>query len=121
HGGLTPVVVVGEGVGEGEENIRPAPPSAARVREDAWREDFERAWRGYPRRPNNPKAKAWKAYRARRQAGVSVEELNDGVTSYDGFCARERVEPRFVKQGATFFGPNRQWAEDYTSPAQRSA
>lgn len=84
------------------------------------RKEFELAWSAYPKRPNNPKEKAWKAWLARLKEGVAPETLFDGVTRYAAYCRRERTEPRFVKMAATFFGPDRHWESDYTpSPAPR--
>ncbi len=74
---------------------------------------FEEAWLVYPKRPNNPKAKARKAWRARIAAGVPAEELLAGVRAYAAYVAREGVGPRYVKLAATFFGPDEHWRTDY--------
>jgi uncharacterized protein YdaU (DUF1376 family) len=82
--------------------------------------DFERAWRAYPRRPNDVRGKARKAYLARRKAGVSAEELQRGVEAYAAYVQRERVEPRYVKQAGTFFGPDEHWLADFGEVASLS-
>lgn len=84
------------------------------------RADFELAWAAYPKRANNPKAKAWKAYAARRKSGVTAEELLAGVRAYAAYCEREGIDPKFIKQGATFFGPDEHWLTDYASVGRES-
>lgn len=84
-------------------------------------DEFEIAWRAYPPRPNNSKAKALRAYVARRRAGHSAERLLDGVKAYRAYVEREGTEPRFVKSAATFFGPDEHWLADYTPTTTRGA
>lgn len=89
----------------------------ADAREGGWREDFEVAWREYPRRPGDSAAKARKAYLARRKAGVTADELLAGVRAYAAYLQREQTAPRFIKQGATFFGAEGEhWRASYDAP-----
>jgi hypothetical protein len=67
--------------------------------------DFIEAWKAYPRRPGDSRADAFKAWRARLKEGKTVEAMKAGVRRYAGFCAAEGVQPQYIKQGATFFGP----------------
>lgn len=108
QGAHTAVVVVGEEIGVGEEREKEHGRSAV-PREAAVREEFEEAWRAYPRKPNNPHGKALKAYIARRKAGVTAQELLAGVRAYAAFVEAEGTDPKFIKQGATFFGPDEHW------------
>jgi hypothetical protein len=85
---------------------------------DAADQAFEAAWRAYPRRPNNPKAKALKAWRARIREGVDPAALVAGVRAYAAYVRRESKAPEFVKLGATFFGPDRHWESDYGAPLE---
>lgn len=78
---------------------------------------FEEAWRLYPRRPNNNKQKAWRAWAARVKAGESEGEMLAGTRAYAAFVAREQTEERFVKLAATFFGPDRPYLDDYSGAA----
>lgn len=91
-------------------------PGSAHAERPSVTHEFEAAWRAYPRRPNNSRAKALRAYLARRKAGVTADELLAGVQAYAGFVEQQRIEPRFIKQAATFFGPDRHWAEEYHAP-----
>jgi hypothetical protein len=75
---------------------------------------FEDAWKAYPRRPNDSKAAARKAWTARVKAGADPTEMLDGTRRYAEYVAAEETEPRYVKQAATFFGPSEWWKADYT-------
>lgn len=89
----------------------------ADARESEWLAEFAQAWREYPRRPGDSAAKARKAYLARRKAGVSAEELLAGVRAYAAYLQREQTAPRFIKQGATFFGAEGEhWRASYDAP-----
>lgn len=89
-----------------------------RTRESDWREDFAVVWAAYPKKPNNPRAKAWKAYHARRKEGVGAEPILAGVMAYRDYLEREGTDPKFIKSAATFFGPDEHWTTDY-SPTTR--
>lgn len=75
---------------------------------------FEEAWKLYPKRPNQSKADALKAWSARIKAGVTAERMLDGVKRYAAFCTASKTEPQFIKQAATFFGPGLHFDSDYT-------
>lgn len=77
---------------------------------------FADAWSRYPKRPNNSRAKAWRAWKARRKEGIAAGDLLAGVIAYAAYVQREGTEPRYVRLAATFFGPDRHWETDY-SPA----
>jgi hypothetical protein len=85
--------------------------------------EFELAWQAYPKRPGASKAGSLKAWRARRKAGAAADEMLAGVQRYAAFCAASKTEPRFIKQPATFFGPDEHFRSDWTfTPfAQRTA
>ena len=70
-------------------------------------EDFEAAWKAYPRKKN--RKGAYKAYCATRRKGVEAGELLGAVTNF----AREMSgkDEQFVMHGATFFGPNERWRD----------
>lgn len=78
-------------------------------------DDFAAAWAAYPGRPNNSRAKAARAWAARIAEGAEPAALLAGVRAYAEYVRRERIEPRFVKQAATFFGPDRHWETDYAA------
>ena len=73
--------------------------------------DFEEAWKHYPRKES--KKSALKAYRARRKkerADTLLTATKNYAKSVEG---RER---RFIKLGATFFGPDEHYVDFIESP-----
>ena len=81
---------------------------------------FERVWAAYPKRAGgNSTPDAYGAWRAQIVAGVSAEEMEDGVRRYALYCEAERmVDTRYVKQAATFFGRGEHWREDWAVPSK---
>lgn len=79
-------------------------------------EEFEQAWREYPKRAGgNSKADAFKAWTARLKSGATVQELTDGVRRYaDYVTAAGKLHTEFVKQASTFFGPSKHYEELWT-------
>lgn len=75
---------------------------------DEYEEEFDRAWRNYPRK--TARARAFRAYQATRRRGVPAATLLAAVFGY----ARERTgQPQeFTLHGSTFFGPDERW-KDY--------
>lgn len=80
---------------------------------------FEEAWQAYPKRAGgNSKAAAWKAWRARIKDGVTTEAMLDGVNRYAGYVrATGSTGTQYVKQAATFFGPDRHFEESWQAPS----
>lgn len=88
---------------------KPTPPLTLHDMSDA----FEEAWAMYPKRPNNSKALARRAWGVRLSEGVPAAVMAKGLTRYIDYVQRERLHPRHIKQAATFFGPDRHFLEDY--------
>lgn len=84
--------------------------------------EFEIAWQKYPSRPGASKKEALKAWNARLKAGVDVEDMIDGVQRYAAYCDAMKTEPQYIKQPATFFGPDEHFKADWTpsQPARAS-
>lgn len=80
--------------------------------------EFEKAWQAYPKRAGcNPKISAWKAWSARLREGVKPEDILSGVRRYADYVhATGSAGTQFVKQAATFFGPDRHFEDDWTKP-----
>ncbi|WFX59442.1 hypothetical protein NFK08_05210 [Enterobacter roggenkampii] len=74
---------------------------------------FEEAWQAYPKRSGgNNKLSAFKAWNARIKQGVQPETMLAGVKRYAAFMASEgKIGTSFVKQAATFFGPDKHFDE----------
>ncbi|MBQ0300889.1 helix-turn-helix domain-containing protein [Enterobacter roggenkampii] len=81
--------------------------------------EFEQAWQAYPKRAGgNSKAAAWKAWKARIKDGVTTEAMLAGVNRYAGYVrATGSAGTQYVKQAATFFGPDRHFEEAWQAPS----
>lgn len=88
------------------------------VKDDA----FESAWRLYPKREgSNPKNKAHSAWKARLKDGVSVDDMVQGLARYVAYCkARGSVGTEYVMQAQRFFGPSKEFANDWKPAAQQN-
>ena len=84
--------------------------------------DFEAAWSAYPTRPGANKVSSFKAWSARVKAGALPADILAGVKRYAAYVLAERTEERFIKQPATFLGPDEHYALPWSSsrgPAAR--
>lgn len=100
--------------GSGSRNgVREREKERERERTAAEAAAFEEVWKLYPKRPNNSKPKALKAWAARIHAGENPDTMLAGVQAYAAYVDRGGIQPRFIKLGATFFGPDKPYADDY--------
>lgn len=85
--------------------------------------EFETAWQAYPKRAGgNPKATAYKHWKARIADGAMADELLAGVQRYASFIrATGKEGTEYVKQAATFFGPDRHFEESWAPPVAPNA
>ncbi|KZP56363.1 hypothetical protein [Enterobacter hormaechei] len=83
---------------------------------------FEEAWQAYPKRSGgNNKLSAFKAWNARIKQGVKPETMLEGVKRYSAFMASEgKIGTSFVKQAATFFGPDKHFDEPWLVETQEN-
>lgn len=83
--------------------------------------EFDAAWQAYPKRAGgNPKASAWKVWKARLREGVKPEAMLEGVKRYAAFVqATGNTGTQYVKQAATFFGPDRHFEESWQAPSSQ--
>lgn len=95
----------------------------ARAAKQDYSPEFETAWQNYPKRAGgNSKAAAFKAWQARLRQGVKPQTMLDGVKRYAAYVRTTgSAGTQFVKQAATFFGPDRHFDEDWTLPASTSS
>lgn len=92
----------GQGVGGGSGST-----SVGNKSREAFESDFDAVWELYPRKVS--RKAALRAYIARRRAGVPAEDLAAAVANYA--AEMDGREDRFVKHGATFFGPDEHFAD----------
>jgi len=81
-------------------------------------EEFERAWKAYPKRNGgNPKRSAHHAWAARVKAGADPEVIIAGVERYARWAdATGKTNTEFVKRAVAFFGPDEHYLEDWSPP-----
>ncbi|HEX5437127.1 MAG TPA: hypothetical protein VFW98_08205 [Gemmatimonadaceae bacterium] len=80
-------------------------------------EAFEAAWRAYPTRSGNSKREAYRAWRARVNAGADPAALLAGTERYAAFIrATHREGSEYVKMAKTFYGPGEHYAEAWETP-----
>ncbi|MEH3296820.1 hypothetical protein POW16_27540 [Raoultella planticola] len=93
--------------------------ASARPAKQDYSPEFETAWDAYPKRAGgNSKAGAFKAWKARLKDGVKPDDMLAGVKRYAAYArATGSVGTQFVKQAATFFGPDRHFEESWQSPS----
>lgn len=93
--------------------------SENRSSKENYSNEFEQAWQAYPKRAGgNSKAAAWKAWKARIKDGVTTVEMLAGVNRYAAYVrATGSAGTQYVKQAATFFGPDRHFEESWQAPA----
>lgn len=94
-------------------------PAPARSAKQDYSPEFEKAWQAYPKRAGgNSKAAAYKAWKARLKDGVKPEDMLAGVKRYAAYVkVTGNAGTQFVKQAATFFGPDRHFEEAWQTPS----
>ena len=116
----------GQGQGQGQKKDPPNPPERgdADDREQPARPDypadFEAVWADYPARAGgNSKRAAFKAWHARIKSGVTAKEIRDGVLRYRRYLEQSgKIGTEFVKQAATFFGPDEHYSQKWGGKTQ---
>lgn len=106
---------------ECKQMLADARPEERRDREETEAQaGFETLWATYPPRAGgNPKDKALRAYRARVGEGHKPEEILEGARRYASFVkATGKEGTEYVKQAATFLGPDKHFLEQWTLPEQ---
>lgn len=87
-------------------------------RNNIYNREFENLWDEYPRKQG--KAQALKAYIKARQSGAEFEKVQDGIKAYVNYIKSEKIEPKYIKQGSTWF--NQQcWNDEFKTKARTSS
>lgn len=77
---------------------------------------FEEVWKARPKRPNESKVKARKAYLARLRESTCHADILAGVNRYRTYCEAQGTEPRFIKHLSTFLNSEEHWKLDWAVP-----
>jgi phage replication O-like protein O len=107
-----------DGVTVPDESVPEAPSAPA-----PFEPEFEACWAAYPSRGGhaNPKRAAHAKWLARRRQGVLAAALLEGTRRYAAYCdATRKTGTEFVKQAATFYGPDEWYAQPW-APGASSA
>jgi hypothetical protein len=80
---------------------------------------FEQAWTEYPRKGDTNKRGSLKAWNARVSDGEDPDAMLAGVIRYAAYCRAMQTENAYIKQPATFFGPDKHYLTSWEIP-QRS-
>ncbi|AXO73553.1 helix-turn-helix domain-containing protein [Klebsiella variicola] len=93
--------------------------ATARSAKQDYSSEFETAWQAYPKRAGgNSKAAAFKAWNARLKDRVKPEVMLAGVKRYAAYVrATGSAGTQYVKQAASFFGPDRHFEESWQAPS----
>jgi hypothetical protein len=94
--------------------------TTAEKEKNTYAAEFETAWMSYPDRPGKNKVASYKAWNARLKSGCTAEEMLHGVSSYAAYCTATQTDPGYIKQPATFFGPDMHFRSDWRAPAAQS-
>jgi len=84
--------------------------------------EFDLVWANYPKRGGgNPKAKAFKAYKARIKDGYSRADLLSGVQKYNKFCTQtNKLRTEFIMMASTFFNKDESFLEEWELPREEA-
>lgn len=72
--------------------------------------EFDELWKLYPKKQG--KANARKAYIKARKNGTEKAAIEAGLTNYNHYVEVNRIDPRFIKQGSTWF-TQECWNDEY--------
>ena len=102
------------------ETLEPSEPSIDSC--DRPLEPFDDFWRTFPsRRPHpNPKKTARQKFDAAVKRGVPAADIIRGAGNFAKYVARERIEPKFIVQAATWLNQER-WTEYQVEPEPAKA
>lgn len=80
--------------------------------------EFEILWKIYPRKLGKPKA--LKAYIKARKAGVTFEQVENGIKAYCKQIKKQKTEIEYVKHGSTWFN-GECWNDEYNISVSETA
>lgn len=82
-------------------------------------ENFDKFWLAYPKRPGANKIQTRKQWDTRIKQGAFAEEMIYGAMRYAGYCKALKVDSQYIKQAATFVGPNKHYLSQWAIPKQQ--
>ena len=83
---------------------------------DSAKERFEYLWDLYPNKKG--KKRAYEAFQRALKKGTTVDQIREGIKAYNRYIKESGIEPRFIKQGSTFF-MQEAWNDDWTPTKEK--
>jgi len=83
------------------------------INTDIAQAQFCSAWEKYPKRPGANRVAALKAWNARLKDGIDPDEMIHGVSRYAAYCTSKNTDGQYIKQPATFFGPDMHFRSEW--------
>lgn len=116
---VTPSEAVSEAISKSEAEKK---TTASATPREAPPPEFSKFKLTYPARSGSPEwGRAMKAIRARLKDGHTWDEIIDGANRYmDYIVAIGKLNTEFVKQAATFCGPEKHFLESWNTPTTRA-
>ena len=96
--------------------VKPAKP-----KRNEYPADFDEVWAAYPVERQGTKREAFKAWAANIKRGIEPAEIANGLRKYLAHAEAIGTETKYLKQAATFFGPNEHFAAAYVMPSGRQS
>lgn len=75
-----------------------------------YEDEFNMVWQAYPKKQG--KANSLKSYIKARKKGTTREEVWEGLQNYLIYLEREKIAPKYIKHGSTWFNQEC-WKDDY--------
>ena len=101
----------GGGIQKGEENNINSINNININNKEIYKESFEEIWELYPNKKG--KTNSYKDFVKALKDGVPIEDIKQGLENYLRYIEIEKIEPRYIKNGSTWFH-QRCWEDDYT-------
>ena len=79
--------------------------------------EFETIWKLYPRK--NSKKDALRHYMVARKNGTEYQDVLDGLYRYLDYIKSQKIEPRYIKHGSTWFNQE-SWNDEYVKTPPRT-
>lgn len=80
-----------------------------KINNNIYNDEFEQIWKKYPRKQGKKQAQS--AFERAIRQGVSLDDIKQGIERYLRYIKENKIEPRYIKQGSTWFR-NECWTDE---------
>jgi hypothetical protein len=97
------------------------PKRTRKAKEVTYSDEFEQAWKLYPKKEGNKKKAAYTQWNNRLKTMSTGYEsvMIDGTRRYAAYCKATEKPEQFVNQASTFYGPDKLYLQEWTIPPQK--